>query len=208
MFNNGLRLTRRAALGFLGSAAALIAARPAWAAIPVGKAVSIDGVVALEREKSSVDLLVDDVLMLQDNVLTRENGFAELLLDDKTRVNLGADSQLLTEQFIVDQGGVMSIGGAMLFDRPEGLPPVDMTIKSAFGMIGVRGTRFFAGPTRGKFSVFVDRGSVEVSAAGVSRLLSAGEGVDFVAPGDPPGEVVSWGEARIEEAFALVRVAR
>lgn len=77
---------RFAALRLLGSAAALIATRPAWAAIPVGKAVSIDGVVALEREKSSVDLLVDDVLMLQDHVLTRENGFAELLLDDRTRV--------------------------------------------------------------------------------------------------------------------------
>lgn len=206
--NNFLPLDRRQALWLLAVGAAGLVGRRAFAAVPVGKAVSIDGPVAIERDAASRDLLVDDVLMLDDNVTTRENGFAALLLADKTRINLGADSQLIIEQFIVDQGGEMSIGGAMLFDRPEDLPKLDMTIKTAFGQIGVRGTRFFAGPTRGKFSVFVDRGSVEVTGAGISRTLKAGEGVEFAAVGAPPGEVVTWGQGRIDEAFALVRVAR
>lgn len=183
-------------------------ARPAFAATPIGKAITVDGEVALGRAAEALQLLAEDPLLLEDKITTRQDGFAILLLDDRTTINLGADSELTIEQFLVDQGGTMSVGGAMLFDRPEGLPPINSTILTAFGQIGVRGTRFFVGPTKGKFSVFVDHGSVSVSAQGVERILGPGDGVDFAKEGDPPGEVVKWGEPRIAEAFALVRAER
>ena len=184
------------------------ASRSALGNVPVGTAISVDGSVALEREGKTTPLAPDDPLMIDDNVFTREDGFALLMLLDRTRVNLGADSHLTIDQFIADQGGVMTIGGAILFDRAEDLAPIDMTVLTAFGQIGVRGTRFFAGPTKGVFSVFVDRGRVEVSAAGETRTLRAGEGVEIPSMGAPPGDVVTWGQARIAEAFASVRVER
>ena len=203
-----LVVPRRRLLALLGLAGAAAIVTPAFGNVPVGKVVSIDGSVALEREKTNVDLSPEDSLLINDRVMTREDGFAQLLLDDRTRINLGASSELTIDQFIVDQGGTISIGGAMLFDRPVDLPPTDITILTAFGQIGVRGTRFFAGPTKGKFSVFADHGSVVVSGGGEERILAAGDGVEFEAIGAAPGPVVRWGEARIVEAFASVRVER
>src|SRR5690606_10048350 len=148
------------------------------------------------------DLFAEDLLEIDDRVRTREDGFALLLLNDLTRINLGASSELTIDQFIIDQGGTITMGGAMLFDRPSDLPPTDITILTAFGQIGVRGTRFFAGPTKGKFSVFVDHGKIVVTGGGEERVLMAGEGVEFEAVGAAPGPVVKWGEGRIVEAFA------
>ncbi|MBU1306068.1 MAG: FecR domain-containing protein [Alphaproteobacteria bacterium] len=202
------RPSRRQLVGILGLIGAGALARPAYANVPVGKVVSLDGTVALERERATLGISADDPLLIDDRVMTREDGFALLLLDDRTQIKLGASSDLTIDQFIVDQGGVISVGGAMLFDRPSNLPPTNISILTAFGRIGVRGTRFFAGPSKGKFAVFVDHGSVSVTGAGVQRLLAAGEGVDFAAAGQPPGEVVKWGDARIAAAFASVQVAR
>lgn len=204
----GWRPSRRqvvAALALMGAGALV---RPAFANVAVGKVVSLEGSVALERARTTLGISPQDPLLIDDRVMTREDGFALLLLDDRTQINLGASSDLTIDQFIVEQGGVISVGGAMLFDRPAELPPTNISILTAFGRIGVRGTRFFAGPSKGKFSVFVDHGSVSVTAAGVERIVSDGEGVEFAAPGDPPGEVVKWGDARIAAAFASVKVAR
>lgn len=202
------RLGRRSFLVALGLAGTGALVRPTFANVPVGKVVSLEGAVALEREAAILGISPDDPLLLDDRVMTREDGFALLLLDTRTQIKLGASSNLTIDQFIVDQGGVISVGGAMLFDRPADLPPTNISVLTAFGRIGVRGTRFFAGPSKGRFAVFVDRGSVSVEGAGVERVLLAGQGVDFAAQGQPPSEVVEWGEARIAEAFASVRVTR
>ena len=201
-------LGRRRLLTWFGLAGSGVILSPAFAIEPIGKVVSVDGSVGLQRDASDLDLSPDDPLLIADRVMTREDGFALLLLGDRTKINLGAASELTIDQFIVDQGGTISMGGAMLFDRPADLPPTDITILTAFGQIGVRGTTFFAGPTKGRFSVFVDHGSVAVIGGGEERVLMAGEGVEFEAVGSPPGPVVKWGKARIDEAYASVRVGR
>jgi ferric-dicitrate binding protein FerR (iron transport regulator) len=112
---------------------------------------------------------------------------------------------LLVDSFIAGQGGTLELGlGRMVFDRPEGLPKVDVAVRTAFGMIGVRGTKFFCGPSKTAFAVFVEHGSVSVEGAGVTRVVAAGEGVEFGKPGDAPTEPVNWGQARIAEAYASV----
>ena len=94
----------------------------------------------------------------------------------------------------------------MLAFRPEGLAKIDLTMRTAFGMIGVRGTKFFAGPSRGVFGVFVEHGLVEVTGGGVTRQVGRGQGVDIATPGAAPSEVAQWGDARIREAYASVGV--
>jgi len=114
---------------------------------------------------------------------------------------------LLIDTFIAGQGGTIELGtGQMVFDRPEGLAKIDLTMRTAFGMIGVRGTKFFAGPSRGVFGVFVEHGLVEVTGGGVTRQVGRGQGVDIATPGAAPSEVAQWGGARIREAYASVGV--
>ncbi|MCR6500812.1 FecR family protein [Shinella sp. CPCC 101442] len=174
----------------------------------IGKAVEITGDVSRKQANLLEGLKAGASLMDHDFVKTGKESFAELALGDDTSLLLGSETELLIDTFIAGQGGTIELGtGQMVFDRPEGLAKIDLTMRTAFGMIGVRGTKFFAGPSRkAPFAVFVEHGRVEVTGGGVTRSVSGGEGVEINAPGAAPGEVVKWGEARIREAYASVGI--
>lgn len=113
-------------------------------------------------------------------------------------------SRIIIDRYLVDAGGEFRLeAGAMLFDRPSG-GPLPVQVRSPFGLIAVRGTRFFAGPSAQVFGVFVERGTVGVSAAGREVTVSSGQGTDIARPGAPPTPVKAWGEPRIREALASV----
>jgi ferric-dicitrate binding protein FerR (iron transport regulator) len=120
-----------------------------------------------------------------------------------TKVSLRGHGVII-DRYLVDAGGEFRLeAGAMLFDRPSGKPsPVQ--VRSPFGLIAVRGTRFFAGPSAGVFGVFVERGTVAVSAAGREVVVLPGQGTDIPRPGEHPTPAHAWGEPRIRDALASV----
>jgi hypothetical protein len=196
-------LSRR--LFIAGGAVALtgIGIRATQATAVIGRAVDITGEVTRKQAERLEGLKAGASLMDRDFVKTGRESFAALELGDDTNLLLGSETELLIDTFIAGQGGTIELGtGQMVFDRPEGLAKIDLTVRTAFGMIGVRGTKFFAGPSRGAFAVFVEHGMVEVSGGGVIRQVGRGQGVDIVSPGAAPTEVAQWGEARIREAYA------
>jgi len=181
---------------------------PTQASTVIGKAADVRGKVSLKRAEKEEGLATGAQIMDNDFVRTAAESFADLQLDD-TRILLGSETELLLDSFIAGQGGTMELGmGQMVFDRPEGLPKIDLALRTTFGMIGVRGTKFFAGPNRGVFAVFVEHGQVSVEGGGVDRLVGAGEGIEIARPGDAPTETVVWKEARIVEAYASVGLTR
>jgi ferric-dicitrate binding protein FerR (iron transport regulator) len=91
----------------------------------------------------------------------------------------------------------------MLFERPARTPS-KVQIRSTFGLIAVRGTRFFAGPSNDVFGVFVEQGRVTVSAAGKSVTVRAGQGTNIARPGAAPTAPAPWKEPRIQAALASV----
>jgi ferric-dicitrate binding protein FerR (iron transport regulator) len=144
-------------------------------------------------------------ILLGDLVWTDVKARLGLDLDGGTRIFLGEKARLKIDRFVAEDGGTLVLGeGAMVFDRPDDLPKTNISVQTAFGLIGVRGTQFFAGPSRGVFGVFCARGAVTVSAGGAERRLGVGEGVDIAAPGAAAGDVRKWGDARIKEALASV----
>lgn len=188
-------------------AAAVVFGSQARAAGEIGHASRTAGAPSLQRARRLYPLRPRDAVFEGDTIRTDRQSLAELMLVPDTRINLGPDSEIQIDSFTAQLGGQISLGGAMVFDRPEDLPPADLTIRSAFARIGVRGTRFFAGPSNGVFAVFVARGSVEVrmnNQLGGFTLLEAGEGIDIPRRGGRPGPVVRWGQARIDAAFASV----
>lgn len=200
-----MRFSRRVVL--VGAAATVLGTH-ALAAGGIGHAVRTSGMPTLQRAQSLYRLRPRDAVYEGDTIRTDPRSLAELMLGEGTRINLGPNSGLTIDRFTAGLGGQISLGGAMVFDRAENLPPIDLTVRSAFARIGVRGTRFFAGPSKGVFAVFVARGSVEVVArgqfGGVTRILKSGEGVDIARAGGRPGPVVRWGQPRIDTAFASV----
>lgn len=173
----------------------------------LGEVREAAGEGALRRGAERMPLIPGAPLREGDIAETGLNGLALLWLDQDTRLYMGPDSTIELASFLAEVGGTLHIGGAMVFDRPDTLAPVDITFVTAFGEIGVRGTRFFAGPSDGNFAVFVERGSVEVRGAGVTRRLTSGEGCTL-HEGAAPGAVVAWGEARIVAAFESLGLTR
>ncbi len=129
-------------LAALGGGVATTRASPV-----IGKAMEIRGDVRRRQAEEEEALAVGAQLFDNDHVRTQAESFATLALGTDTRVLLGAETDLLVDRFIAGQGGTLELGtGRMVFDRPEGLPKVDVAVRTAFGMIGVRGTKFFCGP--------------------------------------------------------------
>ncbi|WP_245445787.1 FecR family protein [Metarhizobium album] len=197
-------LTRRTLMVGAGAMALLPAWTPAHASA-IGETVKVSGEVTRRQQKAEDRLAAGAPLMDNDLVVTAAESFADLKLGSDTRVLLGGDTELLIDSFIAGQGGTLELGaGAMMFDRPEGLAKIDVSVRTTFGMIGVRGTKFFAGPSRGRFAVFVEHGKVAVTNGGTTREVGKGQGVEIASVDARPSEPVDWGKQRIREAYALV----
>lgn len=171
----------------------------------IGKATDVRGRVDRHQSGQPETLTAGADLLDQDHVVTGVDSFADLLLGRDTRILLGSETDLMIDTYLADTGGVLELGtGVMVFDRPEGLPKIDLAIRTTFGMIGVRGTKFFAGPNRGVFAIFVEHGLVELEAGGVTQAVAPGEGIEVAVPGGRPTVPVRWGQARIDEAYRSV----
>ena len=77
-------------------------------------------------------------------------------------------------------------------------------MRSPFGLIAVRGTRFFAGPSNGVFGVFVERGRVLVVGVDTAVIVEGGFGTDIARPGAEPTAPHPWAAPRIVNAMASV----
>jgi hypothetical protein len=100
-------------------------------------------------------------------------------------------------------GGEFDLSQGALLIVPRARRKSDLSF-SLYGLIVVRGTKFFAGPSNGVFGVFVDHGRVSVAAAGHKVTLTAGLGTNIAKPGDPPTPPARWKAERIAAALGSV----
>jgi ferric-dicitrate binding protein FerR (iron transport regulator) len=179
---------------------------PSSAATVIGIVAELRGRALAELDERRRSLDLKSSVFLGDTLRTGENSRLAVLLGEKTRLRLGAETSVTVDRFIADAGGELTLGsGALLLEAPVKSLPKGLTVESPFALIAVRGTEFFAGPINGVFGVFVKRGTLDVTAAGTTVRLRKGEGTDIATAGDPPGPVKKWGKAKINKAFALVQ---
>ncbi|MBR0668009.1 FecR domain-containing protein [Roseomonas hellenica] len=147
-------------------------------------------------------------LLLEDLLTTGAGARLHCQLEGGLEIRLGERASLRVDALTLrgPRAGIALrvFDGPVLLDRPPqaGSAPIEVTLPWA--RIGVRGTRFFAGPLDDRFVVFVARGRVLVDAAGQSVQITEGFGVDIPAPGAPPDPVRRWGQPRIRRVLALV----
>ncbi|HKM62769.1 MAG TPA: FecR family protein [Acidisphaera sp.] len=140
-----------------------------------------------------------------DLVSTAAQSSLGMRLGMATEVRLGPEAQLRIDRFLVNVGGVLELArGSMVFDHAPTAGGIDVTVRSPFGLMAVRGTRFFAGPSNGVFGVFVVEGTVLVVGSNTSVEVTKGLGTDIVRPGAEPTNPHPWGAARIATALASV----
>jgi hypothetical protein len=199
-------LDRRDVLGFAGALFAATAFNgTSRAADPAGRVEEVKGEAFANASNQNRPLERSSSIFVGDRVATGSSSRLTMLLGADTTIRLGERANLVIDKFLVEAGGEISLeSGPMLFDRPAGSRPVPMQFKSSYGLIAVRGTRFFAGPSNGVFGVFVDRGTVQVSGGGGEVVLTAGQGTDVRSPGSRPTPSVVWGAERVRRAFDSV----
>lgn len=215
LFFAGL-LDRRDVLGFAGALfATAVLYRPSHAADPAGRVEEIKGEAFADASNQHRPLEKSSSVFVGDRVETGASSRLTMLLGEDTTIRLGERAHLVIDQFLSTTGGEITLqSGPMLFDRPSGSRPLAMKIKSPYGLIAVRGTKFFAGPSNGFFGVFVDHGTVAVSGGGSEVVLQAGEGTNLGPQGGDgmdlssavtkPTAAVKWGRERIQAALASV----
>jgi len=148
----------------------------------------------------------DDALFAGDTVATAAKSRIEIRLGADTRIALGESGRLKIGDFLAEAGGTVELeSGAVLIDKDPGSARRPIQVDTTFGQIAVRGTNFFAGPSRGTFGVFLARGKLVVTAGGQSVELEAGEGTEIATPGAPPSAPTRWKQERIDEALAEFR---
>ena len=100
--------------------------------------------------------------------------------------------------------------GDVLLDLVEGIIGIvaperswtSFRVRTPLAIASIRSTTWFAEHADGGASAFfVRHGEVAVAADGREFRLAPGEGLT-VAPEDGPGEVVAWGQERIDRAVA------
>jgi ferric-dicitrate binding protein FerR (iron transport regulator) len=199
------RLLLQAALAC--AAATLTLAPHAFAqTASVGAVETLRGTANASREGQTRQLAQGGPVFLADQVKTDANARLALKLGQRTLVRLGEKASLRIEQYLVDAGGDIALDdGSILFERSGPPSKAPINVRSPYGLISVRGTTFFAGPSNGVFGVFVQTGRVVVTGGGRSVTLAAGQGTDIARPGARPTPPKTWGPPRIDAALRSVR---
>ena len=171
----------------------------------VGKVSDLIGDATASLEGTTRPLSITAPVLLGDLVGTGVESRLGLALGKGTLLRLGAETKLRIEVYIVNAGGELEFNqGTILFDRESTRTPSNFRVNTPYGLIAVRGTRFVAGPSNDRFSVFVSRGKVEVSGGGKSVLLTSGMGTDFSRQGEQPSPPAEWKKERIDALLAQV----
>jgi ferric-dicitrate binding protein FerR (iron transport regulator) len=196
-------MERRAFIG--GIAINWLAAGPVCAVEPAGAVETSQGECYALSARARRNLASTEKVFIGDAVATGVQSSLGLRLGAATQVKLGSEARLRIDRFLVNAGGTLVLErGAMLYDHDETAGPNHVTVSSPFGLVAVRGTRFFAGPSKGVFGVFVQRGAVTVVGVNTAVLVASGFGTDIAIPGAEPTVPTPWGAARIASAMASV----
>jgi hypothetical protein len=198
----GRAVSRRQVL--LAGVAAMVAGSPAVAEEPAGTVQTLRGDAFAEGPKPRRALQPTALVFIGDMVETAVNSALTMHLGKATIVKLGALAKFRIDNFVVDAGGTFDLDqGPMLIDH-NGRKDEDLRVRSPYGLMAVRGTMFFAGPSNDVFGVFVARGLVAVTGGGRTVVLRPGLGTNIAQPGDAPTEPRRWSPGRIKAALRSV----
>ncbi len=182
-----------------------------WPALADAEAAGIGHVTELRGEASAElastrrALALNAKVMLGDLLTTGAASRLAVDLGPKTHIRLGEGCRLRIDKYIAGIGGDFTLeAGVMKFESTLKLQQPDLQFRSAYGLIAVRGTRFYMGKVGETFGVLVGSGAVAVTAAGDTVVLRAGEGCDIAKPGERPSPSKTWGYPRVRQMLRLI----
>lgn len=182
----------------------------AQAETPVGELVGVQGGVFIVNDTEETSAEIGDPVFLNDVVETDSNARALVLLKDETELILGSNASLKVDKYVFDPADVESNEGDFLLKGPflwvSGLLPKDnknVSLKTEFGSIGIRGTSVWGGMLKEDFGVFVLDGKVFFTTPTGRVSIEQGEGISIGSQATAL-EVKKWKTPKIDAAISTV----
>jgi hypothetical protein len=204
---------------FVAIFAAIVIFFPASAhADPIGTVVEIEGAATISRGGGAAfALALNDRVETGDVVATGAKSRLFILLADNTEWTLSENSKFRVDEYLFDSednsenkarysasGGFRYVSG--LVAKKEN---PDVSISSAAGTIGIRGTDITVAPDAdGSYDVYVDDGTIDVASGGANARLQRGQGTMVAKHGAPPIAPKDWKPARLERMRGALKLAR
>ncbi|MCF8466586.1 MAG: FecR family protein [Sneathiella sp.] len=179
----------------------------------VGTVTRIQNSANVTRQGKFLELQVGAVVRENDEIQSGPDARVEITFTDGTKLTISENSVIAIDKFLFDPDADV---GTILLRALQGpfrfitgnigkLEKKQIEVQSRFGVIGVRGTDFWAGPSQNVYGVLLLKGIVTVFNREGGRILSVpGEGVNLKSANEPPGEVTVWGAARAQAALDTV----
>ena len=182
-----------------------------------GDVQALQGGANVTRGNAAAAALAQGAAIQRNDIVeTADNGKLLIGFVDGTKLTLGPSADVVIDEYVYNPNGganaaaIRVASGAMRLvagavERAGG--PQAITVKTAVGTIGIRGTDFFVEMEDDHLSVALFSGhEVVVSNASGTTTLRPGEGTDIWG-GKAPSQAITWGYDRVNRALGLVTVA-
>ena len=182
----------------------------ALAADPVGKVSRLRGECVVLRGTNRVTLSEGAVVEHLDELETGADARLEVTLLDDTKLTLGEKAKIKVDSFVFDPNAskgeavLQVVKGAFRFTTGKigGMADKNVTVKTGFATLAVRGTDFWAGPIDGSNGVLLLTGNVEVKTKrGKTVLDDPRDGVMISSINRRPGKARTWSDQKATRAL-------
>lgn len=135
----------------------------------IGQVVALKGDVELLRDSVKSKLLLKDKILEKDYISTSDNARTQLLLDDKTIITIGANSQLDVQNYLFENNEKATAdfnfakGTFRIITGQIGkINPNKFNLETKSASIGIRGTEIFLELVPEKEKIICTQGKIEV----------------------------------------------
>lgn len=183
----------------------------------IGTFIEVEGAAFITHAGQKSAAAVDMPVYSGDSVETTAGSKANIVFIDDTEITLGENAALTIDQYVFDDGAATGnkgrysfLRGAFLFtsglmtknDRP------DVTLETAYGSIGLRGTTVWGGEIDREYGVLVQEGEVTVTTNRGRIRVPAGQGTNIRSRDSIPTLAAVWRQEKIDHATRMVALKR
>jgi hypothetical protein len=185
----------------------------AFAAEAVGKVSRLRGECMAVRGSARVVLAEGAMIEHLDELETGADARLEVTLLDDTKLTLGEKAKIKVDSFVFDPNAgkgeavLQVVKGALRFTTGKigTMADKNVTVKTGFATLAVRGTDFWAGPIDGANGVLLLTGKVEVKTKrGTTLLDDPRDGVMVSSINKRPGKARTWSDQKATRALDQV----
>jgi hypothetical protein len=150
----------------------------------IGQVVALKGDVELLRDSVKSNLTLKDKILEKDYITTSDNARTQILLDDKTIITIGANSQLDIQDYLFEDNEKATAnfnfakGTFRIITGQIGkINPKRFNLETKGAAIGIRGTEIFLEIEAEKEKVICTQGTIEVKIRKTDEIviLNVGE---------------------------------